>query len=137
MIQHGPEDRDVFREQYERTRSEAGRQVERLVLGHEVGLNGYTTVDQAQRLSECLNLSPDSVLLDLGAGRGWPGTYLGWSTQCRVVLSDIPVEALKQARTYAEGRGISRLVSCVCAEGMTLPFDHDCFDGVVHADVFC
>ncbi len=39
-------------EKYARSRPDAVQQVERAVLGHEVGLNGYTTVEQAQALHE-------------------------------------------------------------------------------------
>ena len=108
-----------------------------MVFGHEVGLNGFTTVDQAQRLTESLDLVPDSRLLDLGAGRGWPGIHIAWSSQCRVVLSDIPLEALRQAPHYAEHRGVTRLISAVCADGAALPFASACFDALVHTDVLC
>ena len=133
----GPEDRAFFRERYGRTRSEAARRVERLVLGHDVGLNGYTTVDQARRLRQSLDLSSASRLLDVGSGRGWPGVFLGWASECQVVLSDIPVAALRQAQQYAEGRSVSGLVRTVCADGRSLPFCSECFDAVVHADVLC
>ena len=131
------ETREFFRARYGRERSEAARTVERVVLGHEVGLNGYTTLSEADRLVECLELSPDSLLLDVGAGCGWPGTHIAESSRCRVVLSDIPVEALRQARRHARRRGVSNRVRVVCAEGAALPFVARSVDAVVHADVLC
>ncbi len=59
---------DSFAGEYSRTRSRAARQVERVALGQEVGLNGYTTLDQAQALRDLLPLTPTSVLLDVGGG---------------------------------------------------------------------
>lgn len=35
---------DLFQEKYSQPRTRAARQVEQVVFGHEVGLNGYTTV---------------------------------------------------------------------------------------------
>jgi len=128
---------EYFREQYDRGKAEVARRIERLAFGQDVGGNGYTTVAEARRLSEALELSADSLLLDLGAGRGWPGTYLGWSSGCRFVLSDLPAEALRQAHKYAEVREVSSQLSAVCADGTALPFGPHSFDAVVHADVLC
>jgi ubiquinone/menaquinone biosynthesis C-methylase UbiE len=137
LVNVGQERLEYFREQYDRGKSEVSKRVEQLALGQDVGSNGYTTVAQAQRLSEALEHSTDSLLLDLGAGRGWPGTYLGWSSGCRFVLSDLPAEALQQALVYAEAREVSSQVSAVRADGIALPFAPHSFDAVVHSDVLC
>ena len=47
-------------------------------------------------------------LLDLGAGRGWPGLYLAVRTGCQVVLSDVPLEGLRQRRGPRPGGGRHR-----------------------------
>ncbi len=131
------EDVSFFRERYGRKRSEASLKVERWVFGGQVGANGYTTVAQAQRLSESLELGPDSLLLDLGSGRGWPGTFLAEHSGCRVVLSDIPLEALRQSRRYAAARGVSDRTTAVCVDGTAMPFGPGHFDAICHSDVFC
>lgn len=135
-----PEDRERrehFLERYARPRADAARQVERAVLGREVGVNGYTTVEQAGRLHDALALSAEARLLDLGAGRGWPGSYLVAASGCRVVSSDIPVNALRAARGYFTRAGIHGRAVAVSADGVALPFRSRAFDAVVHADVFC
>ena len=137
MTQNRPEDREFFEERYGRPISGAARQLERSVFGHEVGLNGFTTVLQAQRLSDLLKLGTESLLLDVGAGRGWPGIHIAWSSQCQAVLCDIPVEALRQVSHYAEVRGVPRLVNTVCADGAALPFAPSSFDALVHTDLLC
>lgn len=137
VTKHSRESLAYFREQYDREKSKVSRRVERVAFGQDVGGNGYTTAAQAERLSEALELSAASLLLDLGSGRGWPGTYLGWLNGCRFVLADLPGEALQQARIYAEVRGISSEMSAVRADGTVLPFRPHCFDAVVHADVIC
>ena len=55
-------ERDFFEAKYSRHRSGAARQVERVALGHEVGLNGYKTVPEAQVLSDQLPLHPGNLL---------------------------------------------------------------------------
>ena len=109
----------------------AVQQVECAVLGHEVGLDGYTTVEQAEALQDHLALSSSARLLDVGAGHGWPGSHLAASTGCRLVATDVPVDVLRAAKRYI-GKA-----SAVSADGRALPFPPGGFDAVVHADVLC
>ena len=69
-------DRDFFETKYSRHRSGAARQVERVALGHEVGLNGYTTVPEAHALSDQLRLRPGNFLLRWVRGAAGPGRTL-------------------------------------------------------------
>ncbi len=101
------------------------------LLGHEVGLDGYTTVQQAQALHDHLALSSNARLLDVGAGHGWPGSHLAASSGCSLVATDIPVDVLRAAQRYI-GQA-----TAVSADGRELPFPSGSFDVVVHADVFC
>jgi methylase of polypeptide subunit release factors len=134
------EDRDTierFTERYRVSPSEATRRIERAVIGGDWGANGYTTLAQADRLGAELHLGPESRLLDLGAGRGWPGLYLASVTGCRVVLADVPMEALKSAQWRASSEGLSERASPVCCSARSLSFVPSCFDAVVHTDVLC
>ena len=88
--QNTDEDLAYIAERYSPARSQVARQVERVALGHDVGLNGYTTVEQAQVLSDYLRLPSGDCLLDLGAGRGWPGSHIAQTNQCCLVSSDVP-----------------------------------------------
>lgn len=135
--QRRAEDRAFFRERYARERRDASRAVERDVLGDDVGLNGYTTIEQARALAQALGIGPGYRLLELGAGRGWPGTLVTEATGCRTVLSDVPIEALRDAREYADRWKVGRRTSVVAAAGHALPFPSGAFDAVSHADVFC
>lgn len=132
-----PDAREVFEDRYDRLRPAVVRKIEQQALGHVEGLNGYTTRDQAGFLADVLELTPKSRVLDVGAGRGWPGTFLAASRGCSVVLTDLPFGVLQQATQYAKARGVSGLTRTVCADATALPFGPDTFDVVVHADVFC
>lgn len=128
---------DFFQKKYSRSRTQAAHQVERAVLGHEVGLNGYTTVEQAEELCDYLNLTVNNHLLDVGGGRGWPGLHIAQESTCGLASTDIPLDALREAKVNVEARGLQADTEVIAADGRALPFRSECFDGIVHADVFC
>jgi len=126
-----------FKERYGRPSGEPLRQLERSVLGADFGGNGYTTVAQARLLAGRLDLGRTSHLLDVGAGRGWPGLYLAQATGCRVVLTDLPHEAMQRARERAREEALSDQTAVVVASARRLPFRQETFDAIVHTDVLC
>ncbi len=121
-----------FSSRYAEEGTAAGRLVERRVIGAAVGANGYTTVAQADQLVEALNLSPQSLLLDLGSGRGWPGLHVAARAECRVVLSDVPEAAIRTAQRRSADA--TDRVSLARASATHLPFAARSFDAICHAD---
>lgn len=116
----------------------ASPQAERLrsdVLGTGV-VNGYTTLAQAGEIARALSLSEGDRLLDLGGGRGWPGSHVAGYAGCGLVVCDLPMSALLDA---AESLDRARLpaAAVVRADGRRLPFADGSFDGVCHTDVLC
>ena len=128
---------ELFGERYRVPSNEVSRQIERSVIGADWGANGYTTIEQADRLGAELELGPSKLLLDLGSGRGWPGLYLAATTGCRVVMTDVPVEALQLAVARAGAEGLERRAVAVRCSARNLPFASSSFDAVVHTDVLC
>ena len=126
-----------FAERYRVAPAEVSRRVELAVIGGDWGANGYTTRTQADLLGHELGLRPGTRLLDLGAGRGWPGLYLAATTGCQVVLSDVPIEALQAAAARAHHERLAGLAAPVAASARALPFTRAVFDAVVHTDVLC
>ena len=122
---------------YAAAQTDAALLVERDVIGASVGANGYTTVEQADLLAERLDLRPGMRLLDIGAGRGWPGLHLAKRTGCEVVLSDLPPAALRDAAARARSDRLQRRSACVAASANALPFKPGAFDAAVHTDVLC
>lgn len=131
------EARALFDERYGVGLVPAAVEVERMVIGADYGANGYTTRAQADLLAGELALAPGRRLLDMGAGRGWPGLYLSARTGCDVVLTDLPLAGLRSARARALADGLADRVSTAVASARHLPFRPDCFDAVVHTDVLC
>jgi hypothetical protein len=65
--------RDRFAGRYREQRVDVVQEIERRVIGADWGANGYTTIAQADDLASRLHLDAGALLLDIGAGRGWPG----------------------------------------------------------------
>jgi len=126
-----------FAERYRVAPAEVSRRVELAVIGGDWGANGYTTKAQADLLGRELGLGPGVRLLDLGAGRGWPGLYLAAATGCQVVLSDVPIEALRAAAARARQERLLGRAAPVAASARAQPFGPAVFDAIVHADVLC
>ena len=114
--------------------SQASLAVERRVIGANFGTNGYTTLPQARSLIRALRLGQGVRLLDIGAGRGWPGLYLAQATGCGTVLADVPITGLRIAVKQRDELGLAPLVSICRATGTNLPFRSASFDAVVHTD---
>jgi len=126
-----------FAQRYRDSRVEVVQAVERAVIGGDWGANGYTTVAQADRLGALLELGTGVVVLDIGAGRGWPGLYLAAATGCSVVSADVPLEGLGLARARAVDAGVADRSWFVNASARALPFRAAGFDAVIHTDVLC
>lgn len=129
--------RDNFTERYQLPCCGAAELVEQQVIGSVWGANGFTTRAQADELAVRLALRPGLRLLDLGAGRGWPGLYLAERSGCSVVLADLPYDGLATAVVTARDRGLAAQTSAIVASARDLPLRSGAFDAVVHTDVLC
>ncbi|MBI1885110.1 MAG: class I SAM-dependent methyltransferase [Chloroflexi bacterium] len=123
-----------FAKTYQRVQSAAAAVVEREVFGGNFGVHGYTTIEQADALATHLDLRAATRLLDIGSFRGWPSLYLAGKTGCEAVLTDLPAEALADARGRARRLRVEECCSFVTAAGEHLPFRPDTFDAIVHTD---
>jgi 2-polyprenyl-3-methyl-5-hydroxy-6-metoxy-1,4-benzoquinol methylase len=126
-----------FSDRYSEERVEVVREIEQTVIGGDWGANGYTTIAEADELAALLDLGRGSKLLDVGAGRGWPGLYLAAATGCSVVLTDVPLEGLTVARTRSRHDALEDRTWFVNASARDLPFLGGTFDAIVHTDVLC
>lgn len=122
---------------YQPPLSATARAVWQAVLGHDFGVNGYTTLDQAAALSATLGVESNARILEIGSANGWPGEYVARALNSAVVITDVPMSALR--RTGASDpspAGRWRLRACA-ADARHLPFSSERFDAVIHSDVLC
>ena len=113
------------------------RALEKEVLGCDFGGTSWTTRSQADGIPAALKLDPDSHLLEIGAGTGWPGIYLAGETGCNVTLLDVPVNSLKHAWQRAADENLGNRCDAVAASGAALPFGNGAFGAIGHSDVLC
>lgn len=135
MIREEREVLERFGPRYRLADREPIRRLGRAVIGADYGASGYTTREEADQIGDLLGLGPGDLLLDLGAGRGWPGLYLSRTTGPTVVLADLPIEGLRAARDRADREALR--ASMVVASARHPPFGLGSFDGIVHTDVLC
>jgi len=126
-----------FAESYEQSRLPVMREIEREVLGCDYGGTSWTTLTQAERIAEALDLRQGVQHLDVGSGSGWPALHLAGITGCDVTLVDVPMIALRLANERAEEDDLTQKCRVVAASGAALPFADACFDSLSHSDVLC
>ena len=126
---------DIDIEKPSESETSAHLAVERKVIGANVGANGYTTLKQADELGRLLCLRRDDRLLDIGAGRGWPGLYLAEKSGCEVALLEISDADLRRSVRRAEEANLIARCSFFRGTGSALPFRSRRFDALIHADV--
>ncbi|MCH8919681.1 MAG: methyltransferase domain-containing protein [Chloroflexi bacterium] len=127
--------RERFSAVYDRPQTQADLAVEREVFDANEGICGFTTVAQADVLATRLALRPGMRLLDIGAGRGWPGLYLARISGCQAVLIDLPLPALREGMQRAHRHRLQKRSSFLTASGTHPPFRAKAFDAIVHTDV--
>ena len=122
---------------YEYAQHPAMLKIERQVCGCDYGASSWTTRAEADRMAVLLELRSGSRLLDIGSGSGWPGLYLSRTSGCDLTLIDLPIFGLKIAQTRSMKETSNASVWLALADAAALPFAHDSFDAVCHADLLC
>jgi ubiquinone/menaquinone biosynthesis C-methylase UbiE len=128
---------DQFEQSYRSGRSDVMRSIERSVCGCDYGGTSWTTRDEAERVGDALALAPGKMLLEVGAGAGWPSLYLAKSRGCSTVLVDLPLEGLRVASERVRSDGLSDRCFVAQADGAALPLEDASFDAISHSDVLC
>ena len=111
--------------------------MERRPCACDYEVKGYTTRDEARRMSLLLGLQRGRRLLDVGAGAGWLGLYFAKETHCDTVLVDLPLHSLQVAIERVVRDQISDRCRLAVADGSRLPFRDASFDAVSHSEDLC
>lgn len=129
--------RDRFEQIYLRNQAPVMQSVERYVFGCDYGATSWADRDEADELVTLLGLAPGVRLLDVGAGSGWPGLYLGQTSGCDIALVDVPFSGLRIAAERAVRDKLPGECWVAAADGANLPFCNASFDAISHSDVLC
>ena len=131
------DDVERFAERYAVSGADPIVAAETEALGSDYRANGYTTMEQADELGDLLGLGPGQLLLDVGAGCGWPGLYLATRHGCAVVSMDPVAEGIAVAEDRSRRDAIAERSWTVVADAVHIPLDSRSVDAVVHTDLLC
>ena len=96
-----------FSAKYQHGQTELCQEIELNVFGCVYGATSWTNRVEADNVAKKFDLRPDTRLLDVGAGTGWPSIYWAEQTGCTSVCIDLPQEGLQVLRARAEKDGVS------------------------------
>ncbi len=136
-IRDGLSPAEYFGEQYRLGQSRVMQKIERVVCGCDYGGTSWTTRAEAEQIGRLLRLRPDTQLLEVGAGSGWPALFFARTTGCAVTLVDVPLDAIRIAAERAIADQLDGRCSATVADGAALPFSDNSFDAISHSDVLC
>ena len=111
-----------------------GSDLARMLLGDSFHPGGTQLTD---RLGQLTQLTRDSRVLDVAAGRGTSAFHLAQSFGCEVVGVDLSEDNVKLATEEASIRGVANVVSFRLADAEKLPFDTHAFDAILCECAFC
>jgi cyclopropane fatty-acyl-phospholipid synthase-like methyltransferase len=106
-------------------------------LGSDYQANGYTTMAQADLLSDVLQLLPGNVLVDLGSGCGWPGLHLAKTTGCAVISIDPVSEGCATASARIRKDELATPSAAIRGDAELIPIRPASVDAVTHGDLLC
>ncbi|MBT5138291.1 MAG: class I SAM-dependent methyltransferase [Acidimicrobiaceae bacterium] len=131
------DDPERFAKRYGLTGTTAEMATEFETLGSDYQANGYTTMEQADRLRNELELQPGKVLVDLGSGCGWPGLYLAQSAGCAVISIDPVAEGCATANRRLIRDGLVSPSASIRGDAESIPIRPASVDAVTHGDLLC
>jgi arsenite methyltransferase len=111
-----------------------GSDLARLLLGDSFHPGGTYLTD---RLGQLTQLTRNSKVLDVAAGRGTSAFHIAQSFGCEVVGVDLSEENVRMANEEALRHGVADRVICRSADAEGLPFDDDSFDAILCECAFC
>ncbi len=111
-----------------------GSDMTRSLLGDSFHPGGTRLTD---RLGRLLQLTPDSKVLDVAAGRGTSAFYIAQTFGCDVLGVDLSEDNVRIANKEALNRGVTSRVSFQLADAEGLPFQESSFDAILCECAFC
>jgi ubiquinone/menaquinone biosynthesis C-methylase UbiE len=111
-----------------------GSDLARLLLGESFHPGGTALTE---RLGQLMQLTRDSRVLDVAAGRGTSAFHLARSFGCEITGVDLNEDNVKLATQESAKRGLADRVSFRIADAETLPFEACTFDAILCECALC
>ncbi len=111
-----------------------GSDMVQLLLGDSFHPGGTRLTD---RLGRLLQLTPNSKVLDVAAGRGTSAFYIAETFGCEILGVDLSDHNVRIANEEALNRGVASRVCFKLADAEGLPFPECSFDAILCECAFC
>lgn len=111
-----------------------GSDAARFLLGDSFHPGG---LELTIELAGMLDLTPNSIVLDVASGKGTSAFAIAERFGCRVIGVDLSETNIVEANTEAAKRGLSDRVQFQLADAEQLPFDPASFDAILCECAFC
>ena len=121
--------------QYGRFSSDLYASIRREAFGEDIGQNSWLTSDEHDLFIDWMSLTNDSRVLDVACGSGHTTLRIASRTGCAVQGVDIHENAIAEARSAAQERGLApRAGFEVHDASKALPFSDAVFDALICID---
>jgi SAM-dependent methyltransferase len=129
---------DLYDSAYGNYEANVYRQVRLATYGDDLGQTSWVTNEESQQIPQTLELSPASLVLEIGCGSGRYGLQLAEIIGCSVIGVDINQSAITNATRLADSRNLAgRAQFEQCDASKKLPYPEDRFDAAFANDVLC
>jgi len=126
---------DQYNTTYTQFGSAVSEKMRQEVYGEDIGQNSWLTADEYRTYAAWLELSGDSLLLEIGCGSGGPALFLARTTGAHVIGVDINEHGVAQANRQAQEENLAERARFEQIDaGKPLPFADESFDAVICID---
>ena len=106
--------------------------------GEDLGQTSWVTTEESYEIPQLLELTRDSVVLELGCGSGRYALRVAEQIGCRITGVDINANGIRNANGLAQRNKLDSLVQFEqCDISQKLPFENETFDAIFANDVIC
>ena len=109
-------------------------QVRRDAFGEDIGQNSWLTASEQDRFISWLHLASGKSLLDVACGAGGPALRIAALTGCTISGIDVHEQAIANANSLAQQRGLDSADFRLIDAAQPLPFADASFDAITCID---
>ena len=129
---------DLYNHAYGDRNADTYRLVRLETYGEDFGQTSWVNTEESRQIPKQLDLTSNSVVLEIGCGSGEYAIYLAEKVGCRIVGLDINESGIRKANHLAEARGLaSKARFEQCDVSRKLPFDDEAFHAAFSNDALC
>ena len=133
-----PDKVNLYDNAYGNYASDLYQQVRIETYGADFGQTSWVTKEESAEIPQRLNLTSDSVVLEIGCGSGAYALHVAGELGCKIVGVDSNASGIVNANRLAAERGLAQRVTFkYCDVSAGLPFERETFDAVFANDVLC